>query len=157
MNAKICTNPKCRTIQPGKKCHLCKAPTVELPTIPLHSIGIDGTACLTHKNANGYSLLVTTGSGTHSMLVRIPDLVHAAQLRLPYSSHVTGLMIMDALKIASNLVKAKNTGFWAGWILYLLETLQDYADSASFRNVVLDLQRDLAAVLLEDDEPPEVP
>lgn len=157
MNARICTNPNCRTIQSERKCHLCKAPTEELPAIPLHSIGLDGTACLVHKNTNGYSLLITTISGTRFIPVRIPDLVHAAQLHLPIPGHVTGLMIMDALKIASNLIKTKNTGFWTGWIIYLLETLQDHADSASFQNVLLDLRRDITVTLLEDDTPPETP
>ena len=157
MNARICTNPSCRTIQPGNKCHLCKTATQELPAIPLQSIGLDGTARLTHQLIDGYSILITTASGPHRMPIKIPDLVHAAQLHLPNTNHVSGLMVMDALNVASNLIKAKNTGHWAGWIIYLLEKLQNHADIASFKNVISDLRQGLHATFVEHNTPSSTP
>ena len=157
MNARICTNPSCRAIQPGDKCHLCGTCTHELPVIPLQSIGLDGTARLTHQSLDGYSILITTSSGPHRMPIAISDLVHAAQLHLPNINHVSGLMVMDALKVASNLVKTKHTCLWSGWVIYLLESLQEHTDNGSFQHVLLDLLHDIQTTLLEADPPLDTP
>lgn len=86
------------------------------------------------------------------MPILIPDLVHAAQLHLPKLNHVSGLVIMDALRNTASLVRTKNTGHWAGWIIYLIEALQEHADPDSFKNVLLDLRQDINTALSKDDE-----
>lgn len=154
MKARICANPNCRTIQSGSKCHLCKTTTKELPTIPLYAIGVDGTAHLAHRGNEGYSITITTPSGSPRVHVPIPDLLHSAQTRLPHSNSVSGLMIMDAIRNTASLIKAKNTSMWAGWVIYLLEILQDHADPGPFRDVLRNLRHDLDTCFIEHSEIP---
>jgi hypothetical protein len=59
---------------------------------------------------------------------------------------------MDALKDVGSLIKTKNTHFWAGWVIYLLEILQDHADPGPFQDVLRNLRHDLDTCFIEPDE-----
>lgn len=155
MDARICTNPKCRTILPYHTCSLCDTPTEPLPRISLGLIGIDGAARLIHTPDSGYSILITTSSGHHAVNVSTSDILHSAQAHLPHLNPTTGLMIMDSLKDAATLIRTKNTGHWSGWVLYLLDLLQDRTDTATFQAFLKDVQQDLTTNILKDLDPPE--
>jgi len=157
MHARICTNPQCRTILPYHTCSLCQTATEPLPLISLGLTGIDGTARLIHTPPTAYSILLILPSGHHTVNVSLRDLVHSAQAHLPLVEPVTGLMIMDSLDNAATLLRSKNTGHWPGWILYLLEALQDHANTHSFRQVLQTLLQDLNTNLLDSHIPPEDP
>lgn len=152
MNARICTNPNCRAIQPGVKCHLCRTATQDIPPIPLHAIGVEGTAYLAHTDSQGYSIAITTTSVSHAIHIPISDLLHSAQLQLPHLNPAGGLVIMDAIRNACSLIKTKNTHLWAGWVIYLLEVLQDHADPDSFQDVLRNLRQDLDTCFIEADD-----
>lgn len=156
MNARICSNPSCRTILPSFKCHLCGSTTDALPYIPLASIGISGTARLTHRSNRGYAITVKAPSGSYNLPVSLSDLLRSAQLHLPDLNPVSGLTIMDALKHAATLIQTRSSGCWPGWVIYLLETLQDHADPAAFQQVLKDLRRDLNTCLAQDDDIPPI-
>lgn len=156
MDARICPNPACRTIQPGHECGLCKKRTSPLPKISLAPIGIDGTAHLVHRCAHGYAVQITTQSTLHRVAIPLSNLLQSAQPHLSLVNEAGGLMIMDTLKSAARLIRSKNTGHWAGWILYLLEALQDRADATAFQEVLTDLSHDLDNMIVEDDIPPRL-
>lgn len=157
MDARICTNPQCRTILPFRTCSLCLSSTEPLPRISLGLIGVDGAARLVHTPDKGYSILVTVPSGDHTVRVSLPDLLHRAQAHLPHINTTSGLMIMDSLRTAAHFIRTKNTGHWTGWVLYLLDLLQDHTDTVSFQAVLKDLQHDITTNILEDPVPPEAP
>ena len=156
MKARICANPNCHAIQPGAKCHLCKTTTRDIPPIPLHAIGVDGTIHLDHRENDGYSIIVLTSSVSHRAHIPISNLLHSAQLHLPLLGPASGLTIMDAIKNICSLIKTKNTCFWAGWVIYLLEVLQDHADPGAFRGVLKSLRQDLDTCFIEHSEIPPV-
>lgn len=155
MDAQICTNPQCRAILPYHICTLCQAPMEPLPGLSLAPIGIDGAARLVHSRTTGYSVLVSVPTGHYPVHVSLRDILNRAQPSLPFLNAVTGLMIMDSLKTAANLIRSKNTGHWTGWILYLLELLQDHTDTTAFQQVLQDIQHDIAANIVEAPVPPE--
>jgi hypothetical protein len=61
---------------------------------------------------------------------------------------------MDAIKNICSLIKTKNTCSWAGWVIYLLEVLQDHADPGGFRGVLRSLRQDLDTCFIEHSEIP---
>jgi len=157
MNARICTNPRCRSIIPAFTCGLCNTPTEPLPRISLALIGLDATARLIHTHDHGYFILITAPSGRYNVSISVTDILHSAQPLLPHLNEVTGLMIMDSLKTAALFIRTKNAGHWSGWCNYLLDLLQDHTDTVTFREVLQDLQQDIATNIVEDPVPPEAP
>lgn len=165
MKARICENSKCYAIQCQIKCFRCKSPTEPLPDIPLYAAGIDGKAHLEHTDDMGYTLVLDLPGGPQYARVPITALLHAAQPHLPAFSPVSGLTVMDTLQDAAKVLRAKTTGHWSGWILYLLELLQEHADPTAFMEVLLHLQADLhntlshattATLTLETTGQPEI-
>lgn len=157
MDARICTNPACRTIQPGHRCGLCNTATRSLPQVSLSLIGVEGAARLTHTPGHAYSIILDTPSGPHAVDILMSDLLQASQAHLPLVNEASGLAIMDGLRNAAALVRTKNTGHWAGWIRYFLDLLQGHTDRASFQEVLRDIQQAVDAAILEDLDPPEAP
>lgn len=157
MDARICTNPKCRTVMPAFTCSLCDTPTEPLPRISLALIGVDATARLIHTSDEGFFILVAAPSGHHSVAISLTDLLRSAQPHLPRINEVSGLMIMDSLKTAALFIKTKNAGHWSGWFLYLLDLLQDHTDTVTFQEVLKDLQHDLTIQTNLDTDPLEQP
>lgn len=155
MNARICTNPKCRTILPNYTCSRCNTPTEPLPRISLALIGLDATARLVHTPDKGFFIHIAAPSGPRNVPITLTDLLHSAQPLLPHTNEVTGLMIMDSLKTAALFIRTKNAGHWSGWVLYLLDLLQDHTDTVTFQEVLKDLQQDIVTNILEDPVPPE--
>lgn len=152
MNARICTNPTCRMILPYHKCHLCGTATEPLPHVSLAMIGIDGTAHLDHTPDTGYSIAVHTASGASHLNIPLNDLLRPAQLRLPNVDPASGLAIMDALSAAAALIRTKHTAHWTGWIIYLLEVLQNHADQTTFQEMLRTLQESLSQAIVKDSE-----
>ena len=155
MDARICTNPQCRTVLPYNTCSLCQTATEPLPLLSLGKIGIDGHARLIHTPQSAYSIQLTLPSGHHTVNVSLRDLLHTAQAHLPHVEAVTGLMIMGSLDNAATFIRTKNTAHWPGWILYLLEALQDHANKDAFREVLNTLLQDLNPYAHDPDVPPE--
>lgn len=154
MDARICTNPTCRTVQSAPECGLCKKPTKALSPISLAPIGLDGTARLTCTPGHTYSIIIDIPSGLATARVAISDLLQACQPQLPHVNEASGLMIMDALKSAGRLVRTKNTDYWAGWITYLLEVLQDYTNATSFDEVLASLHHQIHQMIDKNAPPP---
>lgn len=155
MDARICSNPKCRTILPTYTCSLCSGPTEPLPAIPLGLIGVDGQARLIYTRARAYAILITKPSGNQTLKVLLHDLMRCSQPHLPLPNPVTGLMIMDAVNNAATLIRSKNPGHWASWIISLLQALEAHAHPTSFQEVLKDLEQDIRTNILEDPDPPE--
>lgn len=155
MRARICENSKCYTIQCQVKCFRCNGPTEPLPDIPLYAAGIDGKAHLEHTDDAGYTLVLELPDGPEHARVPVASLLHAAQPHLPTLKHISGLEIMDTLSNAALLIRTKNSGHWPGWVIYLLERLQDTTDPAAFQDVLKDLQHNIKAVFIQGEEPEE--
>ncbi|MBA7680361.1 hypothetical protein ES703_88676 [subsurface metagenome] len=156
MDARICSNPTCRTILPQHTCTLCGTATEPLPSLNLAPIGIDGTAKLTHTFNNGYAIVVKTRSGRHLAHITLADLLQSSQPHLPNVHEAGGLMIMDAVKTAARLIRTKNTGHWSGWVTYLIEILQGYTDAATFHQVLVDLSQAVSSALTDQKPPPDI-
>lgn len=152
MDARICANPQCLSVMPAFTCTICNTPTEPLPRISLALIGVDATARLTHTSPHGYFILIAAPSGYHNVNISLTDLLRSAQPQLPHINEVTGLMIMDSLSTASVFIRTKNAGHWSGWVLYLLDLLQDHTDTVTFQEVLRDLQQDIATKILEPEE-----
>jgi len=114
-------------------------------------IGLDGTAQLTHTPNNGYAVLIKVRSGHHLAHLTLADLLKSGQAHLPHIYEAGGLVIMDTLKGAARLIRTKNAGHWAAWIAYLIDVLQDYTDATTFREVIKDLQQEIAHTVAEGE------
>ena len=156
MEARICTNPTCRTILPYYDCSLCGTRTELLPHVSLALIGVNGTAHLSHDPSAGYKITVKTLTSIQHLSIPMNTILHTTQPRLPNLDPASGLEIMDTLKSAARLIQTKNSGHWPGWILYLLEALQGHTDQVTFQGVLRELRHDLEQAIVEDDVPPEV-
>jgi len=133
MDARICSNPACHTIQTGYKCSLCNASTNPLSPLSLTLIGVDGAARLIHTPSNAYAIQVNTRSGNRTLDLPMSDLLHSSQMHLPHINAASGLTILDALKLAATLIRTVNPDRWAGWVAYLLDVLEQNTDAASFQ------------------------
>lgn len=155
MDARICTNQNCLTIQPAHVCSLCRHDTKPLGQVSLLPAGIDGTGHLVYTETFNYALRVHTPTTTLHLDIPIPALVQSGQALLPGLGATTSLSIMDTLKCASTMIKTKDTGKWVGWILYLVECLQALTNAPSFQRILADLRDELALFALRLTPPSE--
>lgn len=125
MNARICSNPSCRILQPHSTCIVCKAPTHPLPALRLDILAVTGTIELVHSIADIYSLKISTPNITEYVSIHPTDLVQQCPPMPPGHLEAADLMIMEALWNASTLIITKPPDQQPRWVTYLIELLQE--------------------------------
>lgn len=144
MQARICTDDQCLTIQPLMTCGLCKHATEPLPTLPLALLGVDGTVQLHFTPTDNYGLRIDTEHLHKMITLNTKDLVQNSQPPLRGLLAASGPMIMNSLASAATLIATTNTPHWSGWTLFLLETLEKHTTPDTYQQILRDLSEMLA-------------
>lgn len=157
MNARICTNPKCRTVQPFTTCNICDRPTEPLPTISLAPIGANAAASLYHDPFNGYTILVSTSTRHRHLQLRLTEIVQHGQPLLYIQTDPTPLSPQPTTTAPRTLIPQDDHPARLQSIINTLHLLLHTLHPIDYDNLLCQLTTSLNEALTLIEDPPEEP